>query len=80
MRAEISVPSSSVTPVARPSRTSMRATSASVRISAPASRTADAIACVIEPIPPITWPLKPWMWCSPPESMWNRSPIAVPGR
>ena len=58
----------------------MRATVAEVRISAPASRTAAAIACVIAPIPPITCPLNPWMWCSPPESMWKSRPIAVPGR
>ncbi len=51
-----------------------------MRISAPASVAAAAIARVIEPMPPITWPLKPCTSCSPPESMWNISPIAVPGR
>ena len=56
VRAAISVPSSSTTPVARPPRVSMRATGAFVRISAPAAVAALAIAWVIAPMPPITWP------------------------
>ena len=36
--------------------TSMRATGADVRISAPNLRAAEAMACVIAPMPPMTWP------------------------
>ena len=50
--ASISSPEASVTPVARPPRTSMRATSASVRISAPCARAAEAIARLTPPVPP----------------------------
>jgi hypothetical protein len=55
-REESSVPSSSTTPLETPSSTEMRATGALVRISTPALRQAEAIAWVIAPIPPITWP------------------------
>ena len=56
MRAVISVPSSRTTPVARPPRVSILATGEFVRISAPAAVAALAIAWVIAPMPPITWP------------------------
>ena len=55
LRLELVAPSRT-TPVARPSRTCTRATGDDTRISPPASRTAAAIAWVIDPIPPTTWP------------------------
>ena len=45
-------PDWSVTPTARPPRTSIDATAASVRISAPSSRAAEAIARLTPPVPP----------------------------
>ena len=51
-RASISSPDSSTTPVARPSRTRMRATGASVRISAPNAAAALAMASLTPPVPP----------------------------
>ena len=54
-----SVPSASVTPTAAPLRTSIEATSAPVRISAPALSAERAIAWLIAPMPPITWPQAP---------------------
>ncbi len=56
MPASISSPVSSTTPLARPFRTSIRATGASVRISTPAARAADAIASEIAPVPPREMP------------------------
>ena len=50
--AGISSPDFSTTEIAAPSFTRISATSASVRISAPAAFAADDIACVIAPIPP----------------------------
>ena len=50
--APISSPDSRTTPLARPFRTSIRATGASVRISTPAARAADAIDSEIAPVPP----------------------------
>ncbi len=50
--APISSPDSRTTPVARPSRTVMCATGASVRISAPNERAADAMASLTPPVPP----------------------------
>ena len=47
-----SSPLASTTPVARPCFDRMRATGASVRISAPNSRAADAIASETAPVPP----------------------------
>ena len=71
MGARISSPFARVTPTVRPSRMSMEATSASVRIVAPADSAERAIAWLIAPIPPITWPQTPGMpssspsaWCS----------------
>ena len=51
--ASSSSPVASVTPTARPCLTRMPATGASVRISAPASRAAPAIACEMAPVPPL---------------------------
>ncbi len=50
--AAISSPLSSTTPVARPLRSAISATGASVRISAPSSRAAAAIASLTAPVPP----------------------------
>ena len=58
-RAPISRPSSRTTPEARPSRTITRATDAPVRISAPASVAASAMARVSAPGPPLTVMLLP---------------------
>ncbi len=55
-RADRCSPLASSTPFARPRETVTRATSASVRISAPCSRAASAIAAVTRPIPPATKP------------------------
>ena len=54
--ARSSSPPASTTPVARPPSISTLSTSAEVRISAPASRAASAIASVSRPIPPRTNP------------------------
>ena len=54
--ASISSPDSSATPVARPPRTTIRATGASVRISAPSARAALPIAFEIPPVPPFGMP------------------------
>ena len=54
--AEISSPDSSATPTARPSRTRIRATGASVRISAPWARAALPIASLMPPVPPFGMP------------------------
>ena len=51
--------------MAAPLRTSIEATSASVRISAPAASAERAIAALIAPMPPTTWPQAPSM---PPHS------------
>ncbi len=53
-RARISVPSLSTTPTASPFFTRIRVTSELVRISAPASRAAEAMALLIPPMPPRT--------------------------
>ena len=58
-RAWISSPVSSTTPVTCPSRARMRVTVAPVRISAPASRAASAMAAVNAPVPPFTITLLP---------------------
>ena len=50
--ASISSPDSRTTPVALPPLTSIRATGASVRISAPSDRAADAMASDTPPVPP----------------------------
>ena len=50
--ASIVSPDSSVTPTARPPRTSIAATGASVRISAPWARAAAAMARLTPPVPP----------------------------
>ena len=73
------LPSSSVTPFARPPATRISATSAEVRSSTPFSRQAAAIAEVIAPIPPMTWPTKPCFDSAPPPSRWNSNPKSVPG-
>jgi hypothetical protein len=54
--AAISSPFASATPRTRPPRATIRATGAPVRISAPKLRAADAMAFVIAPMPPSTWP------------------------
>ncbi len=54
--ASISSPFSRATPVARPFLTMIRATGASVRISAPSARAADAIAFDTPPVPPFGMP------------------------
>ncbi len=66
------VPSASVTPVTSPPTESIEATSASVRISAPAARALEAIASLIAPIPPITWPQEPTLPSSSPSAWWRR--------
>ena len=73
------MPLSSSTPAARPSSTRIRSTGAPVRIVAPASRAASAIASVSRPIPPRT---KPHCRIPPPacSEAWScRSTNAVPG-
>ena len=64
--ARISSPSSRVTPTTAPSRVSIRATGAPVRICAPNARAAPAIAPVTPPIPPAGKPhaVSPTWWCS----------------
>ena len=64
-------PLSSVTPVTRPPATSIDATDASVRISAPWARALAASASEIAPMPPLTCAHAPWTplispsaWCS----------------
>ena len=77
--ASITSPDSSSTPVAAPPSASTRATGASVRISAPASRAASAIIRVTSPMPPGT---KPQRRMPPPASSaaWScSSTYAVPG-
>jgi hypothetical protein len=67
-----------VTPVTRPPVTSMLATGAFVRISAPKARALAAIALEIEPMPPRTWPQAPLTPSSSP-SAWCSKLYAVPG-
>ena len=57
--ASICSPESSVTPVVRPSRTSIERTSALVRMVAPDASALRAIASEIPPMPPFTWPHSP---------------------
>ena len=52
--------------------TSIEVTSASVRISAPAARAEAAIASLIAPMPPITWPQAPSIPFSSPSAWWSR--------
>ncbi len=52
-------PMSSVTPLTRPPLTSIEATAASVRITAPDARALAAIDSEIAPMPPRTWPHSP---------------------
>ena len=79
MPAAISVPSASATPAARPPFTRIRATGVPVAICIPAARPAEAIAPLIAPIPPSTWPKNPCSACSPPDSRWKARPSKVPG-
>ena len=74
-RAGISSPLASTTPVAAPSFTPTRATSAPVRISAPACLAAEAIAWVNAPIPPRTKVTPP---AASPPSAAARSRSAAP--
>ena len=76
--ARISSPESSVTPVVRPSRTSIERTPAPVRIVAPEWRALAAMACEMPPIPPFTWPHSPLTPSSSPSAWWSRL-YAVPG-
>ena len=62
-----------MTPVARPSFTWMRRTSALVRISAPAARAAEASAAVSDPRPPRTN-----RWRPSPEPIRIKSTAALP--
>ncbi len=75
--ASISSPLASVTPITRPSLVRMRATSASVRISAPNDRAAAAIALVTPPIPPRGKPQAP-VWPSASPTWWCSITYAVP--
>ena len=70
--ARISSPSARVTPTTRPSRTSIEATGALVRISAPAASAERAIAWLIAPMPPITWPQPPEIPSISPSAWWSR--------
>ena len=72
MGARSSEPSARVTPMTLPSRTSMDATSASVRITAPAASAERAIAVLIAPIPPKTCPQPPGMPSISPRAWWRR--------
>ena len=63
--ADSSLPSASSTCVARPFAVTIRSTSASQRISAPASRAASAISRVTSPMPPRT---NPQVRTPPPDS------------
>ena len=75
----MTLPSASTAARARPPSMRIEATSAPVRISTPTPRQAAAIAAVIAPMPPITWPTNPCFDSEPPPSRWNRSPNSVPG-
>ena len=86
MPASISSPLASVTPVTRPSRVRIRATSAPVRICAPNVRAAAASAPVTPPIPPRGKPhapacpsVPPMWWCSVTYAVpADRGPAQVP--
>ena len=70
--ARSSSPSASVTPTTAPLRTSIEATSAPVQISAPALSAERAIALLIAPMPPITWPQAPSIPPHSPSAWWSR--------
>src|SRR6478752_1750821 len=60
-----------VHPAARPFETISSSTGVLSRMSTPASRAARAIACVIEPIPPIAWPHAPGTPAASPKRWWS---------
>ena len=67
-----------MTPTARPLEISIEATSAPVRITAPAASAERASAWLIAPMPPITCPQAPGTPSSSPSAWWRRL-YAVPG-